>query len=132
MTERASLMEIWRETRGLIRPVRARYLGAAAAVIVSTLITLSGPALVRYAVDAGISKHARGPLDAAAIIFLCLAAAKPFVVRAQTLLAATAGEQFLGALRTAAFDKLQALPLGFFERERAGVLVSRLTRTSSR
>jgi ATP-binding cassette subfamily B protein len=43
------------------------------------------------------------------------------------LLAAAAGERFLGDLRTAAFDKLQALPLGFFERERAGTLVSRLT-----
>ena len=127
MTERASLREIWRETRGLIRPVRGRYLGAAAAVIVSTLITLSGPALVRYAIDSGISKHARGPLNAAAVAFLVLAAAKPFVVRAQTLLAAGAGERFLGSLRTATFDKLQALPLGFFERERAGVLVSRLT-----
>jgi len=83
--------------------------------------------LVRYAVDEGISKHRRGPLDAAAIVLLCLAAAKPLVVRAQTLLAASAGERFLGSLRTAAFDKLQALPLGFFERERAGVLVSRLT-----
>jgi ATP-binding cassette subfamily B protein len=127
MNKRASLSEIWRETRGLIRPVRGRYLGAAAAVIVSTLITLSGPALVRYAIDAGISKHERGPLDAAAAAFLVLALAKPFVVRAQTLLAASAGERFLGSLRTATFDKLQALPLGFFERERAGVLVSRLT-----
>jgi ATP-binding cassette subfamily B protein len=121
------LRDIWRETRGLIRPVRSRFLGAGVAVIVSTLITLAGPVLVRYAVDAGISKHARGPLDAAAIAFLCLAVAKPFVVRAQTLLAAGAGERFLGSLRTAAFDKLQALPLGFFERERAGVLLSRLT-----
>ncbi len=127
MNEHAALREIWRETRGLIRPVRARYLGAAAAVIVSTLITLAGPALVRYAVDEGISKHRRGPLDTAAIVLLCLTAAKPLVVRAQTLLAASAGERFLGSLRTAAFDKLQALPLGFFERERAGVLVSRLT-----
>jgi ATP-binding cassette, subfamily B, bacterial len=127
MNKRASLREIWRETRGLIGPVRGRYLGAAAAVIVSTLITLSGPALVRYAIDAGISKHERGPLDAAAAAFLVLALAKPFVVRAQTLLAASAGERFLGSLRTATFDKLQALPLGFFERERAGVLVSRLT-----
>jgi len=127
MNERATTREIWRETRGLLRPVRARYLGAAAAVIVSTLITLSGPALVRYAVDEGISKHERGPLDTAAIVLLCLTAVKPLVVRAQTLLAATAGERFLGSLRTAAFDKLQALPLGFFERERAGVLVSRLT-----
>jgi len=127
VNKRASLGEIWSETRGLIRPVRGRYLGAAAAVIVSTLITLAGPALVRYAIDAGISKHDQGPLDAAAAAFLVLALAKPFVVRAQTLLAASAGERFLGSLRTATFDKLQALPLGFFERERAGVLVSRLT-----
>jgi ATP-binding cassette subfamily B protein len=127
VNKRASLREIWSETSGLIRPVRGRYLGAAAAVIVSTLITLAGPALVRYAIDAGISKHDRGPLDAAAAAFLVLALAKPFVVRAQTLLAASAGERFLGSLRTATFDKLQALPLGFFERERAGVLVSRLT-----
>jgi len=49
------------------------------------------------------------------------------VVRAQILFAARAGERFLDSLRVAAFDKLQALPLGFFERERAGVLVSRLT-----
>jgi len=127
VNERPTLGEIWRETRDLIRPVRARYLAAAAAVIVSTLITLAGPALVRYAIDAGISKHERGPLDAAAIAFLGLALLKPFVVRAQTLFAASAGERFLGSLRTAAFDKLQALPLGFFERERAGVLLSRLT-----
>jgi ATP-binding cassette subfamily B protein len=127
VNQRASLRDVWRQTRGLIRPVRARYLGAAGAVILSTLITLAGPALVRYAVDAGIAKHTRHPPNVAAVILLCLAALKPFVVRTQTLLAATAGERFLGSLRTAAFDKLQALPLGFFERERAGVLVSRLT-----
>jgi len=127
VNERASLREIWQETRQLIRPVQRRYVGAAVAVIASTLITLAGPALVRYAVDSGISKDNLHPLNVAAAILLCLAVLKPFVVRAQTLFAATAGERFLGSLRTAAFDKLQALPLGFFERERAGVLVSRLT-----
>jgi ATP-binding cassette, subfamily B, bacterial len=125
--ERAPARDVWRHASALARPVRRRYLGAAAAVILSTLITLAGPALVRYAVDAGIKKHDYRPLDVAAIVFLGLAAVKPAVVRAQILLAASAGERFLGALRTAAFDKLQSLPLGFFERERAGVLVSRLT-----
>jgi ATP-binding cassette subfamily B protein len=125
--ERASAKTVWRETRTLLRPVRGRYLGAAAAVTASTLITLSGPALVRYAVDAGIRKHDTHPLNVAAVIFLVLACLKPVVVRTQILLAATAGERYLHALRVAAFDKLQALPLGFFERERAGVLVSRLT-----
>jgi ATP-binding cassette subfamily B protein len=125
--ERASARAVWKATRPLLRPVRGRYLGAAAAVMASTLITLSGPALVRYAVDAGIKKHDTHPLNVAALIFLVLACLKPAVVRTQILLAASAGERFLHALRVAAFDKLQALPLGFFERERAGVLVSRLT-----
>src|SRR5712691_7899228 len=122
--ERAPAKIIWRHARELVRPVRARYVGAGVAVILSTLITLAGPALVRYAVDAGIRKHTYRPLDVAAAIFLALALVKPFVVRAQTLLAASAGERFLGALRNAAFEKLQALPLGFFEQERAGVLIS--------
>jgi ATP-binding cassette subfamily B protein len=127
MAERASTREVWRETRELMRSVRRLYLAAGVAVIVSTLITLAGPALVRYAVDNGIAKHDRQPLDVAALVILGLAAAKPLVVRAQTLLAATASERFLHRLRRAAFDKLQALPLGFFEQERTGVLISRLT-----
>jgi ATP-binding cassette subfamily B protein len=125
--QRASARSVLRHSRQLLLPVRRQYGAAALAVIVSTLITLAGPFLVRYAVDAGIKKHAYGPLNTAALIFLVLALVKPFVVRAQTLFAAAAGERFLGALRNAAFEKLQALPLGFFEQERAGVLVSRLT-----
>jgi ATP-binding cassette, subfamily B, bacterial len=127
MMERASARAVWQHVRGLLRPVRNLYLGAGAAVMLATLITLAGPALVRYAVDAGIRKDDLHPLNVAALIFLGLAVLKPFVVRTQILLAALAGERFLDSLRVAAFDKLQALPLGFFERERAGVLVSRLT-----
>ncbi len=125
--DRASARAVWRHTRVLLRPVRPLYLGAGAAVTLSTLITLAGPALVRYAVDAGIRKHETHALNVAALVFLGLAVAKPFVVRTQILLAARAGERFLHALRLAAFDKLQVLPLGFFEQQRAGVLVSRLT-----
>jgi ATP-binding cassette, subfamily B, bacterial len=125
--ERAPTRVVWNETRDLTRNVQMRYIGAAVAVTVSTLITLAGPALVRYAIDHGISKHDRRALDVATVALVLLAVVKPFVVRAQTLLAATAGERYLASLRTAAFDKLQALPLGFFEQERTGVLVSRLT-----
>ena len=127
MSQRASTRHVWRSTRALTREVQRLYLWAAVAVIVSTLITLAGPALVRYGVDHGIAKDDLHPLNVAAVVLLCLAVVKPFVVRAQTLLAATAGERFLASLRTAAFEKLQVLPLGFFEQERTGVLVSRLT-----
>jgi ATP-binding cassette, subfamily B, bacterial len=127
MMERASAREVWRETRHLARDVQNLYLLAAGAVVLSTLLTLAAPALVRYAVDHGIVAHDRHPVDVAALAILGLALAKPFVVRAQTLLAATASERFLTSLRKQAFAKLQALPLGFFEQERTGVLVSRLT-----
>jgi ATP-binding cassette, subfamily B, bacterial len=127
VTDRASAREVWRETRPLTRPVQRLYLVAAAAVIVSTLITLAGPALVRYAVDNGIVKQEQHPVDVAALAILALALVKPFVLRLQTLAAATASERFLTALRKRAFAKLQALPLGFFEQERTGVLISRLT-----
>ena len=61
---------VWRETRGMVRQVQALYLGAAAAVIASTLITLAGPALVRYAIDSGVAKNDRHPLVVATIVFL--------------------------------------------------------------
>jgi ATP-binding cassette, subfamily B, bacterial len=125
--EQASAREVWRETRPLVRPVQLLYLAAGIAVIVSTLITLAGPALVKYAIDQGIAKNDLHKVDLAAVTILVLALIKPFVVRAQTLTAATASERFLHSLRTSAFDKLQALPLGFFEQERTGVLISRLT-----
>jgi len=127
MMERASAREVWRETRPLTREVQGLYLAAAASVILSTLITLAAPALVRYAVDHGISKGEMHPVDVAALAILGLALLKPFVVRAQTLFAATASERFLDRLRGVTFGKLQALPLGFFEEERTGVLISRLT-----
>jgi len=127
MMERATSREVWRETRPLTREVQPLYIGAGVAVILSTLITLAGPALVRYAIDNGIDKHELHPINMAALAILVLALIKPFVVRAQTLLAATASERFLNRLRGVAFTKLQALPLGFFEQERTGVLISRLT-----
>jgi ATP-binding cassette, subfamily B, bacterial len=127
MMERASAREVWRETRALTCQVQRLYVGAAVAVIVSTLITLAGPALVRYAIDNGVDKNDLHPIDVAAVAILVLALIKPFVVRAQTLLAATASERFLDRLRGVAFAKLQALPLGFFEQERTGTLISRLT-----
>src|SRR5438445_2690648 len=111
----------------LLRPWRYRIAGAALCVVVSTLIQLAGPALAGYAVDHGIRNHDRGTLDRVALVFLVLAVLKPLVVHLQVRLMARSGERYLGALREAAYARLQQLPLAFFEGERAGVLVSRLT-----
>ncbi|HVD49603.1 MAG TPA: ABC transporter ATP-binding protein, partial [Gaiellaceae bacterium] len=46
---------------------------------------------------------------------------------AQTYLTGWVGERILADLRNRLFDHLQKLSLGFFERNRAGVIISRLT-----
>jgi ATP-binding cassette subfamily B protein len=111
----------------LLRPWRRRIAGAALCVVLSTLIQLAGPALAGYAVDHGIRRHDRSALDRVAVAFLLLALLKPLVVHLQVKLMARSGERYLGALREAAYARLQQLPLAFFEGERAGTLVSRLT-----
>ncbi|MGH3102504.1 MAG: ABC transporter ATP-binding protein [Gaiellaceae bacterium] len=127
MTESLGPGVVRRRVLELVRPHALPLVVAAIAVVLSTLVTLAGPALVRYAVDEGIHNRDRGALNRAALVFLALALAKPLLVRAHVLLTARVGERFLGALRAAAFERLQALPLAFFEGERAGVLVARLT-----
>ena len=109
-----------------LRPHAPQIALAAGAVVLSTLSTLAGPALVGYAVDR-VTDGDRRALAWASLAFLLVALARPLLERAQIILSARAGERFLGSLRAAAFDRLQALSLAFFEGERAGVLVSRLT-----
>ena len=46
---------------------------------------------------------------------------------AQTYLTGWVGERILADLRNRLFDHLQRLSLGFYERNRAGVIISRLT-----
>src|SRR5205823_1844824 len=69
----------------------------------------------------------RHVLDVVALAYAGLVVARPLVERSLVLCTQRASERFLGALRVAAFDKLQSLSMPFFERTPAGVLISRLT-----
>ena len=127
MTEVAAHGVVRRRAGTLLRPQLPLVIVAAAAVAGSTAITIAGPLVVRYAIDHGLRAHNRSALDVAALVYLGLALTKPLFERLLVLASARAGERFLGALRVEAFDHLQRLSLGFFEGERSGVLVSRLT-----
>jgi ATP-binding cassette subfamily B protein len=116
-----------RHVFALLRPYRARLALAGLAVVLSTTVTVAGPLLIAYGIDQGIRENDRDALRRTALAFLALALMKPVLERAQIKLGAQVAERFLGALRMAAFERLQRLPLSFFESERSGVLVSRLT-----
>jgi ATP-binding cassette subfamily B protein len=111
----------------MLRPYRRLVVYAGLGIVGTTAVTIAAPLLLRYAIDNGVAKHDRGPVYQAAGAYLALALARPLLERLIVLSSARAGERFLGDLRVAAYDHLQALSVPFFESERAGVLVSRLT-----
>ena len=111
----------------ILRPHRRLVLLAGLAMVGATAVTLAGPLLVKLAIDRGIRRHDVHAIDVIALSYIGLVVVRPLLERAVVLCSARAGERFLGDLRVAAYDKLQALSMPFFEETRAGVLVSRLT-----
>jgi ATP-binding cassette, subfamily B, bacterial len=113
--------------RRLLRPHLPLILLAALGIVGSTAVSVAAPLLLRYAINDGVQKHDVQPVNVAALAYLGFALVRPLLERLVVLSSARAGERFLGDLRVAAFDQLQRLSMPFFEGERAGVLVSRLT-----
>ncbi len=116
-----------RRTTELLRPYRKLIALAGVGIVGGTLVTVSVPLLVRYAIDEGIEQRDDSAITRAALIFLVLIVLRPIFERMVVIGTARGGERFLGDLRVAAFDHLQRLSMPFFESERAGVLISRLT-----
>jgi ATP-binding cassette subfamily B protein len=102
-------------------------LAALALVTAWTVTVLSGPLLVRYAIDQGIKKGQPRALDRAVALYIALALVSYGLHRAQIWTLSVVGETFLRDLRVRVFDHLQRLAMPFYDREKAGVLVSRMT-----
>ncbi len=116
-----------RRIGAMLRPYRRLIALAALGIVGATGVTIAAPLLLRYAIDDGVQKHDLGPVNRAALVYLGFVISRPLLERLIVLSSARAGERFLGDLRVAAYDHLQQLSMPFFEGERAGVLVSRLT-----
>jgi len=111
----------------MLRPWRGRIIGAVALLVGQTACLLAGPALVAHGIDAGLRANDAGALNLSALLYLFVAIAALFFGRASIWAVARVGEQFLRELRVRVFNHLLSLGLDFFERERTGRLVSRLT-----
>ena len=96
-------------------------------VVLTTLCTLAGPVLVRHGIDAGIKDGNADELNRSVVYYLVVVAVSYVAARAQYVQLNTAGEGFLRLLRTRVFAHIQRQSMSFFDREKAGVLVSRMT-----
>lgn len=109
---------------GRYRGLVARALGL---ILVWTGTVLAGPVILKYAVDQGLRRHDSAALDRAVILYIGIAVVSFAANLRQTIAVSRVGEGFLRDLRVGVFDHIQSLSMSFFDREKAGVLVSRMT-----
>jgi len=124
----------WRRTRRrlhtlarLAAPYKLQAGLALASLLAATLTSLAPPYLAKLAIDRGIAHRDVTLLGAIVAGFLAAGLANWGAGAAQTYYAGWTGERILADLRTTLFRHLQRLSLGFYERNRAGVIISRLT-----
>jgi ATP-binding cassette subfamily B protein len=119
-----------RKLRGLIellRPYRGRTAFMFVALVVGTAASLAPAPLAQKAIDEGITKGDLGKLDVIVALFIFSAVVVWVTSFAQTYLTNWVGQRALADLRMQIFRHLQEMPVGFYERRPAGVLISRLT-----
>jgi ABC-type multidrug transport system fused ATPase/permease subunit len=119
-----------RKLRGLIElltPYRWRVLAMLVALVAATGAALAPAPLAKLAIDDGIVRHDVGALDLIVAAFLVSAVVYAVASSAQTYLVGWVGQRALQDLRVRLFTHLQRLSIGFYSRNRAGVIISRIT-----
>jgi ATP-binding cassette subfamily B protein len=97
-------------------------------ILVTSTINLIGPLVVGYTIDKYIfvaHKNYHGVLVNCAILF-CMYLVSLVSSYVQTMLMGGVGQRMLFTLRNSIFNKLQLLPVGFFNQNKAGDLISRV------
>ncbi len=111
----------------LTAPYRTRTILAIVSLVAATLTALVPPFLAKLAIDDGISTGDIEALTVIVALFVLAGLANLGASMLQTYFTGWTGERILADLRNKLFRHLQRLSLGYFERNRAGVVISRLT-----
>ncbi|MGZ8762329.1 MAG: ABC transporter ATP-binding protein [Acidimicrobiia bacterium] len=122
------LRRLW----GTLRPYRGQIVVATLLLTGQTLCLLAGPFLLSIGIDKGIDPSLNpdpniAVLNTVAAIYLAAALLSWVLGRMVIQKVARIGETFLRDLRSRVFRHLLRLGLDFFEREKTGKLVSRMT-----
>jgi ATP-binding cassette subfamily B protein len=119
-----------RKLRGLLellRPYRGRVVLLLICLPIATAAALAPPYLLGRAIDDGIRGGSTRALSIIVILFVASALIAWVATYAQTYLVNWVGQHALQDLRSRIFAHLQRLSIGFYSRNRAGVLISRIT-----
>jgi ATP-binding cassette subfamily B multidrug efflux pump len=119
-----------------LRPYRRRVIAAVLFTLVSSTLAVAGPFLLMITVDKYLLPALHGRLDFAAalrgvewiaVLFLLALVVRFSFEYVQTRMMQRVGQMAMYDLRKEIFDRLQRLPLSFFDRNPVGRLVTRVT-----
>lgn len=96
------------------------------AILLNAILNLLGPFLIGYTIDHYIQNKQYDGLWLFSGILLVMYSIALFTSYFQTKLMGGVGQRMLFTLRNAVFNKLQELPLAFFNTNKAGDLISRV------
>ncbi|HEY1324837.1 MAG TPA: ABC transporter ATP-binding protein, partial [Streptosporangiaceae bacterium] len=113
--------------RRLLRPVLVALVAGLLLDGLDALANLARPARVRSGNDHGVETKTRHAILFAALAGLAIVTADLLVNMAQIRVVGQTGERLLYTLRLKIFGQLQRLGLDFYERERAGRIMTRMT-----
>lgn len=119
--------QVMRRAFRTLGPYRRPLVVALVLMVAYTLTTISGPFLVRYGIDHGIKVDDEGALNLAVGAYVGVSLLGFLINRWQIILISRVGEGFLRDMRTRVFRHLLRLSMPFYDREKAGVIVSRMT-----
>ncbi len=117
---------VLRRLLGYISPFRLQLLGVLGLVIIQAVVQALGPALIGQAIDKNIIGKDRDGLAGTMLVLLGVYLVGFVAQSSQAFLMGRIGQNFVANLRALIFDKVQALPLSFFDKNKAGDLMSRL------
>ena len=120
---RRRLGVLWR----LTKPYRPRTFLSVFSLLAATATALAPPLLAKHALDDAIDGTTGATLAVVVILFVAFGLANWGMTYVETYMTGWVGERILADLRAQLFGHLQRLSLGFYERNRAGVLISRMT-----
>jgi ABC-type multidrug transport system fused ATPase/permease subunit len=123
---RATVRRVSTLTR-LTAPYKLRTSLAILSLLAATAASLAPPYLSKLALDRGVLHRNLSQLWWIVALFVAAGVGTILSSSAQTYFTGWTGERILADLRNLLFRHLQRLSLGFYERNRAGVIISRLT-----
>lgn len=123
---KSNLWDSIRKFAPLLAPEKKQIILATVAAFVSSGLNLVAPVLIGRAVDRYIVKGSYHGVLVYSAVILAVYIGSLIANYFQTLLMGRVGQNVLFSLRNSIFEKLQSLPIAFFNQNKAGDLISRI------